>query len=125
MLDSIRTTLNSGILRIYSGTRPTDGDTALSGNTVLAECTLNATAAPAASGGALTLAAITQDASANATGTASFARQFESNGTTVVGDLSVSVTGGGGEVQLNSLSITAGGTVSITTGGTITLPVGS
>ena len=33
-LDAIRTHYNSGKMRVYSGTRPTNADTALSGNTL-------------------------------------------------------------------------------------------
>jgi hypothetical protein len=56
-----------GKVRIYSGTRPATGGTA---TTQLAELPCNATFAPAASGGVLTMNAITSDASADATGTA-------------------------------------------------------
>src|SRR5882757_893475 len=46
-LDQITSAVGaSGLFRIYSGTQPTNPDTALSGNTVLAELTLNATFAP-------------------------------------------------------------------------------
>ena len=124
MNDSIRATFNTGYLRIYSGTRPTDANTALSGNTLLAELRFNATAFPASSGGVLTANAITGDSAADATGTASFARCFESDGTTVIGDLSVTATGGGGEIQFATLSFVAGVAINITSF-TITLPVGS
>lgn len=113
MLDSCRDNYNSGKLRIYSGTRPTNADTPLSGNTLLAELTMGATAFPAASGGVLTANAITSGTAA-ATGTASFARAFESDGTTVLDDFGVT-TGApapGTEVQLNTLSIVSGATVS-------------
>lgn len=114
----------SGLIRIYSGTRPTDADTALSGNTLLAELTFGATAFGAASGGVITANAITGDTAADATGTASFVRLFQSNGTTAMHDLSVSATGGGGEVQFATLAFSAGVAVNLTSL-TITLPVGS
>ena len=41
----------SGLLSIYSGTQPTNPDTALSGNTLLAQLALSATFAPGASSG--------------------------------------------------------------------------
>lgn len=84
MLDALTNNCNSGKLRIYSGSVPATADAALSGNTLLAELTMNATAFGAASGGVLTANAITQDSSADATGTASFFRIYESDGTTVV-----------------------------------------
>lgn len=125
-LDSFTGNCNSGVLRVYSGTRPTNADTALSGNTVLAELTLNATSFGAASAGVLTANAITSDSSANATGTASFCRLFESDGTTVIGDFGVT-TGSpadGTEVQLSTLSITSGTVVSCSAM-TFTFAVGS
>lgn len=122
MLDAIRASYNSGLIRVYSGTRPTDADTALSGNTVLAELTLNATAFPAAASGVLTANAITQDSSADATGTASFVRIFQSNGSTALADLSVGV--GSGEVQFSTLSFVSGVVVSMSSL-TITAPVGT
>lgn len=98
----------SGLLRIYSGTRPATGGAE---TTVLAELTCNATFAPAASGGVLTLNAITQDSSANATGTATWFR-FLTSGAAARIDGNVSTSGS--DMNLNSTSITAGGTVSIT-----------
>lgn len=99
----------SALLRIYDGTRPATGGAA---TTLLAELTCNVTFAPAASGGDLTLNAITQDASANATGTATWFRIVQSNGTTHVLDGSVGTSGA--DLNLNSTSIVAGGTVDIT-----------
>jgi hypothetical protein len=89
-LDALAALLNNGYLRLYSGTRPADADTALSGNTLLAELRFSATAFPASSGGVATANAITSDASADATGTATFYRALKSDGTTVVADGGVS-----------------------------------
>lgn len=100
---------NSGKLRVYSGTRPTNADTALSGNTLLAELTMNATSFTEAAG-VLTANAITSDASADANGTASFVRLFQSDGTTVVGDFSVGTSGA--ECIINTVSIVIAAVVS-------------
>jgi hypothetical protein len=109
-LDAITTFAgNSGKLRIYNGTRPATGGTA---TTLLAELTCNATFAPAASGAVLTLNAITQDASADATGTATWFRLVKSDGTTHVLDGDVGTSGS--DLNLNSTSITSGATVSVT-----------
>jgi hypothetical protein len=109
-LDAITTFAgNSGKLRIYNGTRPATGGTA---TTLLAELTCNATFAPAASGAVLTLNAITQDASADATGTATWFRLVKSDGTTHVMDGDVGTSGS--DLNLNSTSITSGATVSVT-----------
>jgi hypothetical protein len=100
---------NSGKLRIYSGSRPATGGTT---TTLLAELTCNATFAPSASGGVLTLNSIAQDASADATGTATWFRLVKSDGTTHVMDGDVGTSGS--DLNLNSTSITAGATVSVT-----------
>lgn len=101
----------AGLLRIYDGTRPATGGTA---TTLLAQLTMTDPSAPAASNGTLTLSAITADSSADATGTATWFRIVQSDGTTHVMDGSVTATGGGGDLTLNSVSVTAGGTVSVT-----------
>jgi hypothetical protein len=108
--DALSALLNSGYLRIYSGTQPATADTALSGNTLLAELRFSATAAPAASGGLITFNAITSDSSADATGTASFFRAFKSDGTTVVMDGSVGTSSA--NMIIATTSISAGQTVS-------------
>jgi len=109
-LDAITTFAGgSGILRIYSGTRPATGGAI---TTVLAELTLNATFAPAASAGVLTLNAITSDSSADATGTATWARIFTSDGTTIVADCSVGTSAA--DIILNTVSIVAGAVVACT-----------
>lgn len=99
----------SGKLRIYDGSRPATGGTA---TTLLAELTLNATFAPGASGGVLTLNSITGDSSADATGTATWCRIVKSDGTTHVMDGSVGTSGS--DINFNSVSFVAGGTVNVT-----------
>lgn len=88
-LDGMRTRLNSGYLRIYDGTQPTDPDTAITTQVKLAELRFGATAFPAASGGVITANAITSDNDAAATGTATWYRCFQSDGTTAEMDGSV------------------------------------
>ena len=75
--DAVCTLLNSGYLRIYDGSQPATADTALGAQNLLAELRFNATAAPAATNGVATFNAITSDASANATGTATFFRALK------------------------------------------------
>jgi hypothetical protein len=112
-LDAITTAVGtSGILRIYSGSRPANVAAAITG-TLLAECVCNASAfAAAASGGVLTANAIADDSSANASGTASHYRLFRSDGTTAVIDGDVSTSGA--DLNLDNTSITTGQVVSIT-----------
>lgn len=117
LLDAITTFAgNSGKIRIYSGSRPATGG---SETTILAELTCNSTFAASASGGVLTLNAITQDSSANATGTASWGRLLKSDSTTIVFDFNVGTSGS--DLNLNTTSIVSGGPVSITSF-TITAP---
>ena len=76
------------------------------------ELTCNATFAPAASGGVLTLNAITQDSAADATGTATHFRLFKSDGTTVVLDGDVGTSGS--DCNINTTSIVSGAIVAVT-----------
>lgn len=109
-LDAVTTRAGaSALLRVYDGSRPATGGTA---TTLLAELTCNATFAPGASSGVLTLNAITADTSANATGTATWFRIVQSDGTSHVMDGSVGTSGA--DLNFNSTSITSGGSVSVT-----------
>jgi len=112
-MDSVTTSVGtSGLLRIYSGTRPANVAAAITG-TLLAELTTNASAfAAAASGGVLTANAITQDSSANNTGTATHFRLFKSDGTTAVIDGDVGTSGS--DLNLTTTSIVATQPVSVT-----------
>jgi hypothetical protein len=116
-LDNVRQNLDIGsgpaTIAIYSGTQPADGDAALSGNTLLATLTMSDPAAPAASAGVLTFSTITEDTGADATGTATWARVRSSDGAQGF-DCDVTATGGGGVIELNTVSIVAGGPVRIT-----------
>lgn len=107
--DAITTAIGaSGLLRIYDGTRPATGGSA---TTLLAELALSATFAGAASGGVLTASAITQDSSANASGTATWGRLTTSGGTAVV-DFSVGTSGS--DLNLTTTAIVATQPVSVT-----------
>lgn len=100
----------SGFLRIYDGTQPATVATALAGQTLLAELPLSSTAAPAASGGVLTFSAISDETSAPATGTQTWATLTTSAGVRVV---DMSCGNGSGDLNLAG-TITATGTVSVT-----------
>ncbi len=107
--------LNSGTIKIYCGTQPADPDTALSGNTLAATFTFNSTAFGSASHVSSkmqitgSLAATTVTAAASCTAT--FARLYESDGTTVVADMTVGTSGT--DIVLNSTAITSGGNVTL------------
>jgi hypothetical protein len=116
LLDAITTAIgSSGFVDIYNGTRPASGGAA---TTKLGHLALAATAAPAASGGVLTFSTVTNDSSADATGTATWFRVTTSGGTFVIdGDVGTS----GSDLNLNTTSIVAGGPISISSW-TITAP---
>lgn len=121
MLDEITAYAGaSAVLRIYSGTQPATGGAE---TTILAQLTCNATFAPAATGGVLTLNSITSDSSANASGTATWWRIYQSDATTQVIDGDVSTTAAGtGDLQLDDTSIVLGGTVALGGPNTFTAP---
>lgn len=110
--DALSDLADNGYLRIYDGSQPATADTAISTQTLLAELRFNATAAPAASNGVLTFNAITQDSSANNTGTASWFRALASDGTTVLFDGAVGTSGS--DMNIATTSIVAGAIVGVT-----------
>lgn len=122
MLDTLRTAMDAGAgaatCKIYTGTQPANADTGLSGNTLLGTLTFTDPAAPGASSGTLTFSAITQDSSADATGTATWARIADSTGTTIF-DCDAGTSGT--TIILNTASIVAGGPISITSA-TLSIP---
>ena len=116
-LDQITTFAGANaLLRIYNSTRPATGG-AISGPTLLAQLTLNATFAPGSSSGVLTLNAISSALSAAATGLASWFRIVKADGTTFVMDGDVSTQAAGtGDLRLDNTSIVLGGTVAVSSG---------
>jgi hypothetical protein len=110
--DAMAALLNTGYLRIYDGAQPANADTALSGQTQLAELRFDAAAFAAAVAGVATANGITGDTSADATGTASWFRALKSDGTTVVYDGSAGTASA--DMVLNAVALVAGAAVSIT-----------
>lgn len=106
--DAVDAGAGAGLLRVYDGTRPASGGTA---TVLLAELTFTDPCAPAAASGVLTFSAITADASANASGTATWCRLVDSTGA-FVADGSVGTSGA--DYNLNTVTITAGVQVSCT-----------
>lgn len=118
----------AAVLRVYTGTAPANPGTAPTG-TKLLELTLNDPAFAAASAGVAALDVSPEvTATGLADGTAGWARIVDStqaagSGLGVI-DLTVSATGGGGELQLATTTISTGLTVPITAG-SITMPSGA
>lgn len=112
-LDALETAIGTGaIMKIRSGSAPANVATADSG-TVLATISLGSDWMAAASGGSKAKSGTWQDASADATGTAAHFRIYASDGTTAHIQGTVTVTGGGGDLTLDSVSITAAQVVTV------------
>ena len=104
--------------QVWDGALPATPATAPAG-ALLASCQMSNPIAPAASGGVLTLSAITDDSSADAAGTPTFCRMATSETGTTTGVVQIDAAVGSGSVNF-SAAISAGATVSITASGTIT-----
>lgn len=110
-----------GTIKVYSGTRPVNANTATGGgNTLLLTFTLAATGFTGPASGVLTVAGLPLTASGAATGTAAWWRGADSDGNTVT-DGSAGATGSGSDIELSTTSITTGLDVNMTSG-TITQP---
>ncbi len=114
---ALLTALDAGsaaIIEIYTGTIPTDADTAVGGQTKLATLTCSATAgvvSDGAPGGLLTFSSITDDSAADATGTAAWFRILTQGAGTTIMDGSISTSGA--DINFNSIAFTSGSAISI------------
>jgi hypothetical protein len=119
-VDAVAALCNNGTLKIYDGAQPTDANTAVGAQVLLATLTFGATAfgASVASGSAgskivtATANAITGDTIADATGTAAWFRVLKSDASTVVFDGSVGVSGA--DLNLATVSIVANDDIEVT-----------
>lgn len=118
LCDALVDQLDSGTIKIYTGTIPTNADTAVGAQTLLATLTFGATAFGAASNGVATANTITGDSSIDATGTAAWARVATSGGTTIM-DLTVGTSGE--DINFNTVSFVSGASCDITSM-TVTMP---
>lgn len=100
------------LLRFYTGTMPASPETAVTSQTLLGTLTCSDPSATQ-SGGTLSFAIIADDASSDATGTATWARLETSDGTAIA-DFDVTNTAGTGAIKLNSVSVVAGGSIGMT-----------
>lgn len=112
----------SSTAKLYTGTQAVDPDTAIGAQVLLGTLTFGTpafgAAADAAPGGRATANAITSDASADATGTATWFRTATSGGTAVM-DGSVGTSSA--DMILNTVSIVSGAEIAITSW-TVTMP---
>jgi len=107
IVDEIVTNLGSGDVKIYTGTQPADPDSAATGTLL---CTISISSGmTSASSGSSSLTSAPESGTANATGTAGWARLI-SGGYNIDGSVATS----GGDFTINTLSIVSGGSVSLT-----------
>jgi hypothetical protein len=102
--------LDNGYIRIYDGSQPANADTAVGSQVLLAELRFGTPAFGNAAAGVATANAITADASANASGTATWCRVLGSDGTTVYFDGNVGTSAS--NLNMNSVAISSGAQVS-------------
>lgn len=110
-LDTALDVLDGGNVLILDGTQATDADTAIGAQVTLANVGVNADAAAAAAAGSKSFNAFTADASADATGTASWYR-MRTSGNTAVWDGAAGTSGC--NINFNSAAIQSGANVNIT-----------
>lgn len=113
VLTTLNDLLNAGsgpaTIKLYTGTKPAGPGTAITSQVLLGTLTCSDPAGTVSSR-SLTFGAITADSSADASGTATWARIADSNGVAVA-DIDVTLTGGGGFGQMNTTLIAAGGPI--------------
>lgn len=123
ILTAIQAKLDAGtegaVIQFYTGTMAATIDTAIGAQVLLG--TLQMPSVCTDSGGsltasALTIGAITQDSSADATGVATWARISSKSGSTLtpVVDVDVSNSGGTGAIKLNTINIVELGPILMT-----------
>jgi hypothetical protein len=113
-LDAIETAIGaSPILRLRTGTVPASTATGDAG-TVLAEMTLPADWMAAASGGSKLKAGTWNDPAANAAGIAGHFRIYTSGGTCYAQG-TVTITGGGGDMEVDNTNVAVGQDITVTT----------
>ena len=113
-LDTLNTTIGSGgFLRFYSGTKPANADTVLSGNTQLAKLALSSSPFGASSSRTVTAASITTDTSADATGTATWASFVTSAGVRVI-DVTVGEAADSADITVDNKDFQAGADIAVT-----------
>ncbi|WP_119271440.1 hypothetical protein [Taklimakanibacter deserti] len=113
-LDAVETAIGtSAVLKIRTGAAPGNCAAADSG-TVLATANLPSDWMAAASGGSKAKSGTWEDLSADNNGTAAHFRLYASDGTTCHAQGTVTLTGGGGDLTVDSTSFTAGQAFTVT-----------
>lgn len=115
MLDALETAIGvSAIIKLRSGSQPANCAAADTG-TVIATYSLGADWMAAASSGSKAFASVPlTDASADNSGTLAHYRVYATDGTSCHMQGSITATGGGGDMTVDTLAVTAGQSVAIT-----------
>jgi hypothetical protein len=109
--DAMTALLDNGYLRIYDGSQPATANTAISGQVLLAELRYDNPAFGAAVAGVAVSNSLISDNNANNTGTATWFRALQSDGTTPVMDGSVGLSDA--DLVLDNVDIVAGAQVGV------------
>jgi len=109
IIDFIDVGVAAGTIKIYDGVQPANPGIPVSTQNILSEHNLSYPSGVAATG-SLTFSPISEDSFANATGTASWARIFDNAGVAVA-DASISIVGGGGDLQMNTVNVVINGPI--------------
>jgi hypothetical protein len=120
--DLIDADVGAGTIKLYTGTQPATGGGSIGASTLIGTLTFSDPCASSPTGGTLTFSTITDDSSADAPGTITWARIADYSGDTVF-DCDVTATGGGGTIVLSSVTAAAGDILRITSF-TLTQPAG-
>jgi hypothetical protein len=111
--DAIDAGSGAGTLKFYTTPRPSTGS-AISTQVLLGTLTFSDPCGTV-SNGVLTFSAIAPDTSADADGTATWARVADSDGN-FVADLGVGGLASGEDIQLNNVAVVTGGEISVSSG---------
>jgi hypothetical protein len=109
----------AGYIEIRTGSQPAGPGSAATG-TLLATITLDDPSFGSPATGVCTLAGLPITATGVGDGTAGYARFYDSNDLAII-DCSVTAEGGGGQIELNTTTISTGVDFELTAG-TITMP---
>ena len=112
--NAIASLINSagrGYVQLRTGAKPATPDTAVSG-TLLATFTLQTTSFSDAVGGVISANGLPLTGNIVASGTAGWFRVFKGNGAAVL-DGTITITDGGGDMEIDNLTFVSGGTVSV------------
>lgn len=113
MADSFDLGAGNAVLEVYDGAIPTDANTALGAQTLLASVSIASPAFGASTGGTAPKNGTWEDLDVDASGTAAWFRIRDSDSTYVLqGD--VTGTSGGGDIEVDDVSFVAGGTFTVT-----------